>query len=652
MAENADDNDKVLFSMSSHGDPISIICKGSVTLLYSDLDKELDKINCDGEFVIIEACYSEGALSRLEDDGRVVLTSDSEGEMCLAGFFTTLNSIGLMGLVDYEGNNDKWITAEELYDWVYEDWENRNSGIPPGFSDGYEGDLNINYFDYLKWPGLLDQYNVHKPYCSGGFWRHQWYAQSFFPDYPVISAVMLFMSIRSGEGDPGPVTVSIRDDLYGEDLCSVEVDPDYFYEGTRKCCIFDLPDYNGLVPGEEYFIVLRTYGPEGMYDIFWGEDGYPEGGVGVSTDQGASWYYPIDDDFYFMVFGRPVDDPPLTPSAPFGEISGRPITEYAYVTFTSDPDSEDIYYKWDWGDGYFSDWLGPFNSGEFAWATHSWKEPGTYEIRVKAKDEYCAESDWSNPFEVTIWNDPPYAPNIDGPSWVIGGWEYNWIFNADDPNIGDYVQYIIDWDEWWLEDTITGFYPANTNVIVPQTYPYKGEFTITAYAIDQYGGIGPEATFDVKVPFRFAQGCAQGTQISMGYPGAFYFKNIEEVMIGDIVLSYDPVSQDVTPAIVSNVYELTGVPPGDRFIFNGVLEVTSEHTLFINRMDWMGAIDAQIGDCMLENIFGTIYADMVEITTKEPSNGPILPVYDLEIQPISGEACGYWANGILVGGYD
>jgi len=26
------------------------------------------------------------------------------------------------------------------------------------------------------------------------------------------------------------------------------------------------------------------------------------------------------------------------------------------------------------------------------------------------------------------------------------------------------------------------------------------------------------------------------------------------------------------------------------------------------------------------------------------------PIYDLVIQPLAGEACGYWANGILVGG--
>jgi len=28
------------------------------------------------------------------------------------------------------------------------------------------------------------------------------------------------------------------------------------------------------------------------------------------------------------------------------------------------------------------------------------------------------------------------------------------------------------------------------------------------------------------------------------------------------------------------------------------------------------------------------------------------PIYDLVIQPLGGEACGYFADGILVGGYN
>jgi len=52
---------------------------------------------------------------------------------------------------------------------------------------------------------------------------------------------------------------------------------------------------------------------------------------------------------------------------------------------------------WDWDDGTFSEWLGPFNSGEEVCAAHTWTEGGDYEVRVKAKDEHGAESNWSEP---------------------------------------------------------------------------------------------------------------------------------------------------------------------------------------------------------------------------------------------------------------
>jgi hypothetical protein len=35
-------------------------------------------------------------------------------------------------------------------------------------------------------------------------------------------------------------------------------------------------------------------------------------------------------------------------------------------------------------------------------ATHNWTERGDYEVRVKAMDQYGAESDWSNPLVVSM----------------------------------------------------------------------------------------------------------------------------------------------------------------------------------------------------------------------------------------------------------
>jgi len=95
------------------------------------------------------------------------------------------------------------------------------------------------------------------------------------------------------------------------------------------------------------------------------------------------------------------NDPPDTPEQPEGNIYGKTNTEYTYSSSTTDSDPEDlIYYMWDWGDGEISDWTEPYHSGETCSLSHTWTDKGSYEIRVKAKDNYNYESDWSDPLEV------------------------------------------------------------------------------------------------------------------------------------------------------------------------------------------------------------------------------------------------------------
>ncbi|KYK25633.1 hypothetical protein AYK25_04995 [Thermoplasmatales archaeon SM1-50] len=94
--------------------------------------------------------------------------------------------------------------------------------------------------------------------------------------------------------------------------------------------------------------------------------------------------------------------PPLIPQKPEGPASGKPGVSYLYRTSTTDADGDAVYYLWDWGDSTFSEWIGPFNSGETATLLHSWPEEGTYAVRVKAKDTYGAETDWSEPLDITL----------------------------------------------------------------------------------------------------------------------------------------------------------------------------------------------------------------------------------------------------------
>ena len=89
------------------------------------------------------------------------------------------------------------------------------------------------------------------------------------------------------------------------------------------------------------------------------------------------------------------NNPPDKPQTPSGLVSGKIGIEYNYSTITIDNDGDKIFYLFDWGDGNFSEWLGPYNSGATCEAKHTWNVTGYYTIKVKAKDIYGKETDWA-----------------------------------------------------------------------------------------------------------------------------------------------------------------------------------------------------------------------------------------------------------------
>ena len=93
---------------------------------------------------------------------------------------------------------------------------------------------------------------------------------------------------------------------------------------------------------------------------------------------------------------------PLKPGPPSGPTSGNPGKLYTYMASTTDPDGDDIYYLFEWGDDKYSGWVGPFASGATGSASHTWTSQGTFEIRVKAKDDHGVQSVWSDPLSVVM----------------------------------------------------------------------------------------------------------------------------------------------------------------------------------------------------------------------------------------------------------
>jgi len=103
------------------------------------------------------------------------------------------------------------------------------------------------------------------------------------------------------------------------------------------------------------------------------------------------------------LFDSEENNPPDKPDAPTGEASGEPGIDYEFKgKKTNDPDGDRTMYLFDWGDGTESAWLTPGRLGGTFKATHNWTERGTYEIRIKGKDVYGRESEWSDPLSVTM----------------------------------------------------------------------------------------------------------------------------------------------------------------------------------------------------------------------------------------------------------
>ena len=159
---------------------------------------------------------------------------------------------------------------------------------------------------------------------------------------------------------------------------------------------------------EEYWqhlIDLHDGSSEYVWDTTTLQDGtYQLNVITEDTDE----LYGDDTSGLFIIHntGAPAN-PPQIPDTPSGETSIKKGTKATYTSQSTDLDSQGIYYLWDWGDNSYSDWLGPFTSGEIVSATHIWNQTGTCQIRVKVKDDTGLVSDWSDPLSVGITKSTP-----------------------------------------------------------------------------------------------------------------------------------------------------------------------------------------------------------------------------------------------------
>ncbi len=419
LANNSDSNDKVLFYDNSHGGPLGYELKDKA-MTYYELNQFFDNITYDGLAVFLGGCHSGGAISYLEKEKRVILTSVDNGYTSTP-MFSDYCLTALEGFADIEGDNNSLVSAEEIYNFAKNGTDiafNNKTGVDPQISDNYNGELYLTRFNYLNWPGVLDQYAVHTGNEDAPIWDNQWYAQSFVPKYPILSALMLNIRVL---GNPGPLIISIKEELYGDDICSVTIDQNSFYRAAMRFWIINLPNIT-VTPGHKYWMLLKSYKSYDTANIYYftrAMEGYTKGGSAGSLDQGTTWGmtngHEVPYDFYFATLGRPINNLPYAPDIS-GPTNGEVGVSYEYIIYTTDPDGDNVSYYIDWGDNTTSEWLGPYLSNENITVSHTWNSQGTYNIRVKAKDTHKNESDWATYQNYLQSNSPT---NIDTPGFQL-----------------------------------------------------------------------------------------------------------------------------------------------------------------------------------------------------------------------------------------
>jgi hypothetical protein len=115
-------------------------------------------------------------------------------------------------------------------------------------------------------------------------------------------------------------------------------------------------------------------------------------------------------------------------------------TQYTPVSFTglgTDPEGDNVSYRFSWGDGTSSDWTGYSASGSQVALSHTYTEAGTFVVTVQAKDEHGSLSQPSDGHEIVVTaagsmiydnfnndlpggrpSDPPWTTETASPSYV------------------------------------------------------------------------------------------------------------------------------------------------------------------------------------------------------------------------------------------
>ena len=141
--------------------------------------------------------------------------------------------------------------------------------------------------------------------------------------------------------------------------------------------------------GIDIYLIKTDSSGTKQWENTYGGAGHDDGKCVQQTNDGyyiiAGSKFTTYNQFWLIKLGIATNQPPSTPSKPTGQINGDVGTSYTYSSTTTDPDGDNIYYWFDWGDNTNSGWVGPYPSGGTGSASHTWTTKGNYQITVKLK---------------------------------------------------------------------------------------------------------------------------------------------------------------------------------------------------------------------------------------------------------------------------
>jgi len=190
-------------------------------------------------------------------------------------------------------------------------------------------------------------------------------------------------------------------------------------------------------------------------------NGSPHQGYSRPPKRSPFWAYYVDD----TIAATPQSTTaPKKPNPPSGPTSGKANVEYTYSGYTTDPNGDNIYYLFNWGDGNKSGWLGPYPSGTTVQASHAWSYGGIYNVTLKAKDA-TVDGPWSDPLAVQITGADIELHNVKGGFFTV---------SAEIKNTRDVAVSNVNWIITLRSGVLIGkqtqgshlMIPANSNVTI------------------------------------------------------------------------------------------------------------------------------------------------------------------------------------------